>query len=129
MPWGLTRVTQACTQLAQDAQWAVRSLRRRLMFAASVALMLGMGIGLNAAIFTVVDAALFKGFRHVQRNDRLVRVGTSKARSAARCGSIRQSCSGTSKRSMGSVGGSQCLAWGLTRPALPVLRQRAALAC
>ena len=48
------------------------------MFTAAVALMLGVGIGLNAAIFTVVDAALFKGFRHVQRNDRLVRVSTSK---------------------------------------------------
>jgi putative ABC transport system permease protein len=44
----------------------------------SVALMLGVGIGLNAAIFSVVDAALFKGFRHVQRNDRLVRVSTSR---------------------------------------------------
>jgi predicted permease len=40
--------------------------------------MLGVGIGLNAAMFTVVDAALFKGFRHVQRNDRLIRVSTTK---------------------------------------------------
>jgi putative ABC transport system permease protein len=47
------------------------------MFSASVALMLGVGIGFNAAIFTVVDAALFKGFRHVQRNDRVVRVSTT----------------------------------------------------
>ena len=77
MAWRLARTGQACRQLMQDAQWAVRSLRRRPMFTAAVALMLGVGIGLNAAIFTVVDAALFKGFRHVQRNDRLVRVSTT----------------------------------------------------
>ena len=75
MDWRLARTAQAYTQ---DALWAVRSLRRRPMFTAAVALMLGVGIGLNAAIFTVVDAALFKGFRHVQRNDRLVRVSTTR---------------------------------------------------
>ncbi len=73
----LARTIAAMTGVPQDAQWAFRSLRRRPMFAASVVLMLGVGIGLNAAIFTVVDAALFKGFRHVQRNDRLVRVSTT----------------------------------------------------
>ena len=68
---------QAWAQLTQDAQWALRSLGRRPFFTVAVALMLAVGIGLNAAIFTVVDAALFKGFRHVQRNDQLVRVGTT----------------------------------------------------
>jgi putative ABC transport system permease protein len=72
------RTIWAWRGLPEDAQWAIRSLSRRPMFTASVVLMLGVGIGLNAAIFTVVDAALFKGFRHVQRNDRLVRVSTTK---------------------------------------------------
>lgn len=69
---------RACAQATQDVQWALRGLRRRPLFTAVVTLMLGVGMGLNAAIFTVVDAALFKGFRHVQRNDRLVRVSTTK---------------------------------------------------
>ena len=71
------RTVRALRTVPQDAHWAFLSLRRRPVFAASVVLMLGLGIGLNAAIFTVVDAALFKGFRHVQRNDRLVRVSTT----------------------------------------------------
>lgn len=73
----LARTTRALSEALLDAQWACRSVRRRPTFAASVVLMLGIGIGLNAAIFTVVDAALFKGFPHVQRNDRLVRVSTT----------------------------------------------------
>lgn len=39
--------------------------------------MLGVGIGLDATVFTVVDAALFEDFRPVQRDDRLVRVSTN----------------------------------------------------
>lgn len=70
-------LTRAWTVVAQDAHWAIRRLLRRPMFAASVVLMLGVGIGLNAAIFAVIDGALFAGFRHVQRNDHLVRVSTS----------------------------------------------------
>ncbi|HQZ38359.1 MAG TPA: ABC transporter permease [Vicinamibacterales bacterium] len=73
----LTRTIRALSGTPQDTQWAVRTVRRRPVFAASVVLMLGVGIGLNAAIFTVVDAALFTGFRHVQRNERLVRVSTT----------------------------------------------------
>jgi hypothetical protein len=34
--------------------------------------MLAFGIGINAAVFTVTNAVLFKGFALVQRNDRLV---------------------------------------------------------
>lgn len=74
----LTQAIRALKEMPQDARWALRSVIRRPVFAASVVLMLGVGIGLNAAIFTVVDAALFKGYRHVQRNDRLVRLSTTK---------------------------------------------------
>jgi predicted permease len=73
----LARTIRALSEVPQDAQWAFRSVRRRPVFAASVVLMLGVGIGFNAAIFTVVDAALFNGYRHVQRNERLVRISTT----------------------------------------------------
>ncbi len=73
----LARMIRVLSTVPQDAHGAFRRVRRRPLFAAAVVLMLGVGIGLNAAIFTVVDAALFKGFRHVQRNERLVRVSTT----------------------------------------------------
>lgn len=73
----LARTLVAWEEMAQDAHWAARRLLRRPMFAASVVLMLGVGIGLNAAIFAVIDGALFKGFRHVQENARLVRISTT----------------------------------------------------
>ncbi|MGE0813843.1 MAG: ADOP family duplicated permease [Vicinamibacterales bacterium] len=73
----LERAIRALKAVPQDTHSAFRSARRRPLFAAAVVLMLGAGIGLNAAIFAVVDAALFKGFRHVQRNERLVRVSTT----------------------------------------------------
>ena len=44
------------SMLTQDVRWTIRRLRRRPMVALSVVLMLDVGIGLNAAIFAVVDA-------------------------------------------------------------------------
>jgi hypothetical protein len=38
---------------------------------------LAVGIGMNAAVFTVTNAALFGGFPLVQRNDRIVYVTTT----------------------------------------------------
>jgi putative ABC transport system permease protein len=64
--------------LVQDVRWGVRSLRTRPSFTFVAVAMLGLGIGINGAVFTVVNAALFKGYRHVQRNDRLVQVGTTR---------------------------------------------------
>src|SRR5918999_4516524 len=43
-----------------DSRYAIRSLRNRPGFAAVVLLTLAVGIGANTAIFTVVDAALFR---------------------------------------------------------------------
>lgn len=76
--WRLAVSGHRWERLTQDVREALRSLRRRWAFTALVTLLLGGGIGLNAAIFAVVDAALFKGFRHVQRNDQLVRISTNK---------------------------------------------------
>src|SRR5687768_14250963 len=46
--------------LAQDVRFAVRSLARRPSFLAVTSLTLALGIGANAAIFSVVDATLLK---------------------------------------------------------------------
>ena len=46
--------------LRQDLRLAFRSLGRRPWFAAAITLMIAIGIGVNAAIFSVVDAVLLK---------------------------------------------------------------------
>jgi putative ABC transport system permease protein len=59
-----------------DVRYAARALRRSPGFAVVVVLTLGIAIGVNTAVFTVANAVLFKGFRHVQRNDRILYIGT-----------------------------------------------------
>jgi putative ABC transport system permease protein len=46
--------------LAQDAAFALRGLRRDRAFAATVVLTLGLGIGANTAMFSVVDTVLLR---------------------------------------------------------------------
>ena len=46
--------------LAQDARHAVRNLRRSPAFALVVVIVLGLGIGANSAMFTIVNALLFR---------------------------------------------------------------------
>lgn len=48
------------SELMQDIKWAVRSLRRAPVFACVVVLTLGLGIGANAAILSVVNTYLFR---------------------------------------------------------------------
>jgi len=59
--------------LAQDLQHAFRHLRSRPGFTSGVVLTLSMGIGLNAAVFTAVDAALLRSLPYAEP-ERLVDV-------------------------------------------------------
>ena len=62
--------------IARDIQFAVRTLRRSPAFTLTAVLMLALGIGVNAMVFTVTSAVLFNGFPLVKDNDRIVYVTT-----------------------------------------------------
>lgn len=57
--------------IVQDVRYACRNLRRSPGFTLTVVITLAIGIGINAAVFTVTDAIVFRGFRFVD-NDRIV---------------------------------------------------------
>jgi putative ABC transport system permease protein len=63
--------------LVADIRFAFRTLVKNPGFTAAAVVMLALGIGLNAAVFTVTDAVLFKGFHFVKRNDRLVYISNN----------------------------------------------------
>jgi predicted permease len=58
--------------LLGDVRLSVRTLVRSPGFTAVAVTMLAVGIGVNATVFTVTNAVLFKGFPLVDRNDRLL---------------------------------------------------------
>ncbi len=61
-----------------DFSYALRGLRRNPAFTIAALTMLALGIGVNAAVFTVTKAALFAGFPLVERNDRLLYITSSR---------------------------------------------------
>jgi putative ABC transport system permease protein len=63
--------------LRQDLRYAIRTLARRPAFATVAALTLALGIGANAAIFSVVDAVLLRPLPWPD-GDRLVHVYTQR---------------------------------------------------
>ena len=64
-------------ELGQDLRLAARTLARQPGFAAVVVLVLALGIGANAAVFTVVDAALLRPLPYAEP-ERLVHVVQTK---------------------------------------------------
>lgn len=61
-------------QLRQDLAYAFRQLRRRKLFSAMVIATLAIGIGLNAAVFSAVDATLLRPLPGVERSDELLQL-------------------------------------------------------
>jgi putative ABC transport system permease protein len=57
--------------LLGDIRLSLRTLVKNPGFTAVAVTMLAVGIGVNATVFTVTNAVLFKGFHLVQGNDRL----------------------------------------------------------
>ncbi len=55
-----------------DIRLSFRTLAKSPGFTAVAVTMLALGIGVNAAVFTLTNAILFKGFPLVDRNDRIV---------------------------------------------------------
>lgn len=59
-----------------DLRYILRGLRASPGFTATAILTLAIGIGVNAAVFTVINSVLFKGFPLVRGNDRLLYMTT-----------------------------------------------------
>jgi putative ABC transport system permease protein len=66
------------TDLATEVLVAARVLAKRPGVALTVIVILALGTAINAAVFAVVHAAIFGGFAQVERNDRIVRIGTTR---------------------------------------------------
>jgi len=67
------------TNVLQDTRDVIRGLRRRPGFAVAMIATLATSIGFNAAVFTVVKAALFDGLPLVENSSAVVHVTTNKA--------------------------------------------------
>ncbi len=70
MTW--TGSAWTCGDWLGDIRFGLRALAKNPGFTALAVAMLALGIGVNATVFTVADAVLFKGFPTVAGNDRLL---------------------------------------------------------
>jgi predicted permease len=63
--------------IVQDVRFAARALRRSPGFTWIAIATLAVGIGVNAAVFTVTNAVLFRGFPQVDPDNRILYIGTN----------------------------------------------------
>src|SRR5215213_2620852 len=66
--------------LKQDFSYAVRGLRARPGFTAAITIALAVGIGANAAMFSIVDRLLFRPPAYLESPDRIHRIYLSVTR-------------------------------------------------
>jgi putative ABC transport system permease protein len=64
--------------LAQDVRYAFRGMRRSPGFTIVAVMTLALGIAVNATVFTVTNAMLFKGFPSVDPDNRLLYIDSRK---------------------------------------------------
>jgi putative ABC transport system permease protein len=64
--------------LLSDVRFAFRTLAKNPGFTAVVIVTLALGIGINAAVFTLMNTVLFKGFPLVEGNDRILYVSVGR---------------------------------------------------
>jgi len=60
-----------------DIRFGLRTLAKSPSFTAMAVTTLAIGIGVNAAVFTVTNAVLFKGFPHVDPDNRILYISKS----------------------------------------------------
>jgi len=77
-----TAPREHAARLRQDVGYAVRLMRKSPAFTAAVVLTLGLGIGANTAIFTVLDAVLLRPLPYPE-SDRLVAIFLTEATTGA----------------------------------------------
>lgn len=68
--------------IAEDFRYAARGLRRSPGFALTAVVTLAVGIGANAAVFTLSNAVLFSGFPSVEDNERIVYIASDRSASS-----------------------------------------------
>jgi predicted permease len=67
-------IRERLDEAAADVRYAIRGLRREVLFSSFIVVTLALAIGVNAAMFGIVDRVLLRGPAHVVAPDRLVRV-------------------------------------------------------